>query len=602
MPSAERVEHDFRGIGELCLRCKLPPEKHRKRSYVGIACRGGDVDGKHVLLEMIAVREDGKTIARASDEEGLSLKDCLNVLFSVSKRDVCFGFGTSYDATKLFEGVGDGKGELEKFFIFHPESRTMERDGKTFTPLFRHRGHGYGHDSSGYTVARGLSEKRWKQTVRVWNIQATTRRDFETSVKNWGIARKKNGDLKDRALAIANLARAVTSEIRDWGVDLGGRYRGPGSIAGAIMRSSGVATCNGVVPELEEPVMKAYFGGRQGVRVVGPVTGHLREYDLTSAYAAAMRELPCLACGEWCEADQSKSPSIRLLHFRASSRIAPTWAPLPCRANGDVVYGTNFQGWAWHPEIQATILGWPGLIEVDGGWAYETNCNHRPFHFIDEWFARRFALNEACLTGPAELVKQVLVAVYGKTAQRFASNLQSYVWAGLTTSLVRARLLKVIASEDVFAVSTDSVILRGKLKTGDGLGDWKLRGEYPSGVFFTSSGEHFSLGSRDPEHVEARRAFREGEKAVTFRQRAFHDGRSATIAMVRCRKCGKAWSLSQGLLCPSCGIVGGVPRGSFLESRPYGRWGWEGREVDLGRQEILDLGGVESEAFRLEKR
>ena len=71
MTSAERAEHDFRGTGELCLRCKLPAGKHRKRRFVGIACRGVDVDGKHVLVEMIAVREDGTTVARATTR-----KDC----------------------------------------------------------------------------------------------------------------------------------------------------------------------------------------------------------------------------------------------------------------------------------------------------------------------------------------------------------------------------------------------------------------------------------------------------------------------------------------------------------------------------------------------
>jgi hypothetical protein len=606
MPRVERSEHDFRGVGELCLRCKLPETKHRKRRYVGIACRGGDVDGKHVLLEIVAIREDGKTLARASDETGLSLDACLRVLFSTSKRDVCFGFGTSYDATKIMQGVGDGAGELEKFFVFHPEARTMKRDGKTITPLFRWLGHGYSHDSSGYTVARGRTEKRWKQTVRVWNIEAMTRRSFETSMKNWGVRWFKGGSLSDRAHAIAKLAHAVTSEVNSWGVDLQGRYRGPGSIAGTIMRSSGVARCNGVVPELHEDVMKAYFGGRSGVSQVGPVPGCLKEYDLTSAYAAAMRDLPCLACGEWSEENASlptagcRAALVRFCVFGLKAERG--WAPLPCRVDGDVIYGVGFEGVAWWPEVHEAMIGWPGLVEVTSKVVYKTSCGHRPFAFIDEWFERRRELEKSGKTGPSELVKQTLAAVYGKVAQRFPSDLQSYVWAGLTTSLIRARLLKVIAAEDVYAVETDSVILRGKLPTGEGLGNWKLRGEYPSGIFFTASGQHFGLESRGAEEREIRRAFRAGEESAVFRQRAFHDGRSATIAMVRCRRCGKSWSLSEGLLCGSCGIVGGVPRGGFLETRPYGTWGWEGREVGLKVPALPDLGGRESEAFRPEKR
>ena len=368
------------------------------------------------------------------------------------------------------------------------------------------------------------------------------------------------------------------------------------------MRSSGVARCNGVVPELQEDVMRAYFGGRSGVRQIGPVLGHLREYDLTSAYAAAMQDLPCLACGEWAEEDASLPLRNRTTLVRFNVRGAvwcgKSWAPLPCRVDGDVVYGTGFTGVAWWPEVHEAMIGWPGLIEITSKVVYRTSCSHKPFHFLNEWFERRGRLK----LGPEELVKQTLAAVYGKVAQRFPSDLQSYVWAGLTTSLVRAKLLKAIASEDVYAVETDSVILKGKLPTGEGLGDWALKNTFPKGVFFTASGQHFGLESRGAEEGEIRRAFRAGEESAVFRQRAFHDGRSATIAMVRCRRCGKSWSLSEGLLCGSCGIVGGVPRGSFLGTRPYGTWGWEGREVDLRVPARPDLGGRESEAFRPEKR
>ena len=134
-------------------------------------------------------------------------------------------------------------------------------------------------------------------------------------------------------------------------------------------------------------------------------------------------------------------------------------------------------------------------------------------------------------------MKQTLAAVYGKVAQRFPSDLQSYIWAGLTTSMVRARLLKVLASEAVYAVETDSVILKGKLPTGEGLGDWKLREEFPKGVFFSET-QHFDLASRGaeereiPASLQSRRGERRFQEARLPR-RPERDDRHGPVPEVR---------------------------------------------------------------------
>ena len=328
----------------------------------------------------------------------------------------------------------------------------------------------------------------------------------------------------------------MTKEIRGWGIDLQGRYRGPGSIAGTILRSSGVASCNGSVPELEEPIMKAYFGGRSGVRQVGPVSGHLREYDLTSAYAAAMRDLPCLACGEWSEEDASLplTNKTALVRFTVTSRgERPTWAPLPCRVDGDVVYGVGFSGIGWWPEVHEAMIGWPGLIEVTSKCVYRTECSHRPFHFIDEWFTRRKELK----LGPEELVKQTLAAVYGKVAQRFPSDLQSYVWAGLTTASGQSEAAQGHRVGERLRRRDRQRDSKGKLPTGEGLGDWKLRSEFPKGVFFSES-QHFDLGSRGaeereiPSSLQSRRGERRFQEARLPR-RSERDDRHGQVPEVR---------------------------------------------------------------------
>src|ERR1039458_2653734 len=104
---SNRVEHAFRGSGAACSKCCLPKNKHRQKRIVGMSGVGRDLpDGRHAYVYLVLVRGDGSILAEARNENGLTHRQCLKVLFSTTKRDVVFGFKTMYHATKILESVG----------------------------------------------------------------------------------------------------------------------------------------------------------------------------------------------------------------------------------------------------------------------------------------------------------------------------------------------------------------------------------------------------------------------------------------------------------------------------------------------------------------
>ena len=153
-----------------------------------IAVQTVERNGKDLLTHIAIVRESGELVIEAHEETGLSHADCLRALFKLTKRDCVFGFGTAHATTKLFEGVGDGDGELEKVYIFHPESGVIERGGKAFTPLFRYRGHGWARQLRVHSCAGWKGEALEADSTRLEH-RGDDEKKLDVWLKNWGMKR-----------------------------------------------------------------------------------------------------------------------------------------------------------------------------------------------------------------------------------------------------------------------------------------------------------------------------------------------------------------------------------------------------------------------------
>jgi hypothetical protein len=225
----------------------------------------------------------------------------------------------------------------------------------------------------------------------------------------------------------------------------------------------------------------AYYGGRFEVAKIGAIDGPVYEYDINSAYPAAMRRLPCLEHGEWKKARPETlkrvSPNdlyIADLSFDHSRSDFPLCG-LPIRdKHGRIFWPQRGRGIYWSPEITAARkLG--ARITFKGGWRYIAKCNCTPFDWVEPLYDYRKSIGKKTEGYP---IKLGINSLYGKLAQRVGQpKWGNFIWAGLITAYTRAMLIDAVAlsPNDIVMLATDGVYSRKPLdlQLGDKLGQWE---------------------------------------------------------------------------------------------------------------------------------
>ncbi len=467
------------------------------------------------------------------------------------------------------------------------------------------------------------SEAPKARQTKVWDCFKFFQCSFVKAIKLWKIGtpeqwariesmKSKRGafDVEDPAeiraycreecMLLAQMMRQVLLACEGAGIKLK-QYHGAGSIASALLNMHEVKRYLGPPLEslpksLRHAVMSAYFGGRFENSVVGAVLEPVYNRDIFSAYPYALSRLPCLACGVWKrdktgKLDKARSATLAVVRFRVkeasvSTRRAMAWAPLPCRsAEGSISFPTGFEGWAWMPEIEAALRGWPELIEVLECWTYTTECEHKPFGWIPAAYRRRFEWGK---DGKGIVMKLGLNACAGKTMQNQGDPppFKSWVLGGMITATTRSQSLDAIcAAEDrwnVLAIATDGVFATEDLKlpeganTGTGdlekpLGNWGSE-VHQDGVFFVKPGMYFDEAGSimrargiGREELNKRKGGlfqkfedwdRESELKIEVNSRRFYGARSSVLMYSSCLVCKKSWAGWPEKGCPDCGQLG----------------------------------------------
>ena len=257
-------------------------------------------------------------------------------------------------------------------------------------------------------------------------------------------------------------------------------WNGAGKIASAEHAAHGTITAEAIAGLIPDGVLQmaadAYYGGRFEVTHVGEVAGPIYEYDIGSAYPAAMRRLPCLLHGTW--QPFTGKPPPRSIHVAYVAFDHPADAPLcslPIRKkDGRLFWPRKGQGIYWSYELHsARRLG--ARLTYTAGWAYVRNCQCRPFAWIKQRYKQRLALGKDARGYPLKLG---LASLYGKLAQRIgAPRWGNLIWAGQITAITRAWLNDAAraAPADVLMFATDAVFSRAPLplRLGSGLGQWE---------------------------------------------------------------------------------------------------------------------------------
>lgn len=220
----------------------------------------------------------------------------------------------------------------------------------------------------------------------------------------------------------------------------------------------------------------AYYGGRFETTRVGLINRRVWEYDINSAYPAAMRSLPCLLHGTWEMFTGAPPPnSLHVAYVRFDHPEGIALCALPVRhRQGHLLWPRQGQGVYWSCELNAARrLG--ATIEYTAGWRYVRHCQCQPFDWIDHRYRQRIALGKDARGYP---IKLALNSLYGKLAQRIGNpRWHNLLWAGLITAQTRAMLIDAArqAPDAIVMLATDALfsIKPLQLTLGDGLGEWQ---------------------------------------------------------------------------------------------------------------------------------
>ena len=189
-------------------------------------------------------------------------------------------------------------------------------------------------------------------------------------------------------------------------------WSGAGKLAAALHKKhdtpTGAVAMEHVPPEVIDLAQMAYYGGRFEITRTGFIDQEVWEYDIQSAYPAAMSNLPCLMHGRWeCFGPGDNVLSDKDLYVAAVSfSHGPNGLGclygLPIRSKeGHLYWPRQGNGIYWSCEIRsAEALG--ARCKISHGWRYIKSCDCKMFDWVEELFEYRKSIGKQ---GPGYPIK-----------------------------------------------------------------------------------------------------------------------------------------------------------------------------------------------------
>ena len=247
-----------------------------------------------------------------------------------------------------------------------------------------------------------------------------------------------------------------------------------------------------------------YYGGRFEVSRIGLIPGPVYQYDLRSAYPAAMRFLPCPLHTHWTHRSIARSLPTNKLYLARVVFEHPDgpWCGLPFRRkDGGLFWPFEGTGWYWSREIEAAQRSLGAKIRPIAAWIADQRCDCALYDWVEDVFEQRKLLGSKTRGYP---LKIALAALYGKLAQRTGhAPFHDAVDAGLITATTRAQLVDAIGHDPdaVVMLATDALFSTRPLPlaVGEGLGQWEMN-EWPD-LFVVQPGVYWSP-TREKEQAD----------------------------------------------------------------------------------------------------
>lgn len=303
---------------------------------------------------------------------------------------------------------------------------------------------------------------------------------------------------------LARIQNRFDQDAADQGYPLRSWY-GAGSLAKSMLTHEKVVSHLKDSPPIPEPMWEpidwSYFGGRFEIQRPGVIEEEVWEHDITSAYPASYRVLPCRIHGAWRHrASRPKVTSPNDL-YRVRWRVQDSrFGPFPVRDRGYAVcYPHTGEGWFWGHEVIPAINIWNNRhIVIKEAWVYNReacDCSSPlPLDWIYAPYERRRALGKAAKGYP---LKIGMNAVYGSLVSPLSRKYWDPIWGSMITSYCRGEILGAMSRasslDTVLMLATDAIYSTERLDLPEGpeLGQWEIQSVGAGGILIQPGLYHF---------------------------------------------------------------------------------------------------------------
>lgn len=274
----------------------------------------------------------------------------------------------------------------------------------------------------------------------------------------------------------------------------------------------------------------AYYGGWFELLSFGRLGKPVYEYDINSAYPAAMVDLPCLIAehGNYWEplSLRGRIENKNILFYDGRQPISNyQWAlykvkwnwtnlrnvsfgPLPIRLkSGRIIRPLQGRGWYWSNEVSAASTFGP--LELEQAIGLIQICQCQPFQWVTAEYLQRLHWAKEYGKTAAIPYKLALNSAYGKLAQRspIEGPWTNYTYAGMITASTRAKLLEAachIHKNCMIYFATDAIVCDHKLPVtiDNGLGNWSE--QYTHDIFTIQPGIYLRYDEHDQLSIKSR--------------------------------------------------------------------------------------------------
>lgn len=447
------------------------------------------------------------------------------------------------DHPKAIFVIFAGSYDINHMLMFGFERAILQEIARGQRVEFEHKGITYDieyRSRKSLSIRRGLEFKLsattgkyipcWKSKITIWDVWGFFQDSFAEVVRKWlgkdykhyeliKYMKTLRGDFANVAQDKINAYNAaeleslvlVMNKVRDAisGLDLKlSRWDGAGAVAAAIMKKHNIKQFKSETSDdVIDAVRSAYAGGRIEVCKIGRHEGDVYDYDINSAYPSVNQRVPCLLCGQWRHGVGEPPDGFVLVHCKYDFADDLPFYPLFYRTEKmQISFPQTGEGWYWLPEYNAAKIC-PGIVEIIEWYQWQPTCNHRPFHWIEDYYKTRQQwvknITEEWQKGGEKIIKLGLNSLYGKTAQQLGGTLDKppvyhqLEWAGFITSATRARLFTA-AMQDPSAIigfATDGIFSIRPLdidcSTTKAMGAWELKEPVPCGMTTAMAGVYW---------------------------------------------------------------------------------------------------------------